>query len=135
MEIEQSPHHPASCDPRPSGQDPSLNAVRSITVETNSSPPIPSSLMTEVQPPTSNGAALLAPHPSIVENNSGEGASNTATVPAGSSGAVVATQSGSQSPTTSTPGQSSSGRSPKKRRKVNHGMVILNLSRIALLQK
>jgi hypothetical protein len=87
--------------------------------------------MTEAQHPTSsNGAAVITPHPSTAEKNSlaggfgGGGVSGTVTVTAGSGGPA---HSGSQSPTTSTPGQSSSGRSPKKRRKVNHGMDIWNL--------
>lgn len=102
--------------------------VHSITIETNPLPPILSSHMTEVQNSTSsNGAAVIAPHPSTAENNSqtgrggSGGASGAITVTAGSGGPA---HSGSQSPTTSTPGQSSSGRSPKKRRKVNHGMNI-----------
>lgn len=86
--------------------------------------------MTEAQHPTSsNGAAVITPHPSAAEKNSlaggfGGGVSGTVTVTAGTGGPA---HSGSQSPTTSTPGQSSSGRSPKKRRKVNHGMDIWNL--------
>ncbi|KAI5852676.1 hypothetical protein DFP73DRAFT_11394 [Morchella snyderi] len=82
--------------------------------------------MTEAQHPTSsNGAAVITPHPSTAEKTPlaggfGGGVSGTVTVTAGSGGPA---HSGSQSPTTSTPGQSSSGRSPKKRRKVNHACV------------
>lgn len=87
-------------------------------------------LMTEVHTPasaSSNGAAARAPHPSAQQSN-GVGTSTSQGSASGNSasslGTLGAEPSGSQSPTTSTPGQTSMGRSPKKRRKVNHGKAL-----------
>ena len=74
--------------------------------------------MTEAQK-TSNGNGVARPVTAIREGQVDDGAAAGDTAVAGTQLEVT----GSQSPSALTIGQSSTERSPKKRRKVNHGEV------------